>query len=417
MSEPLPRSPLLPATGSEREQLMRLRFDRLVERDFRKDYEAGARNARVILHLLALAMVASTALYDRWLLGMPDAFAPAARAIQFGLMVPALLVSLLFAWAYRFRTWSEPATIVAMLAVVGGLALQRHFGARFGFDVPAVFPALALTATLTLARLRLFYLLPWVAAAVAGTTIAELVRTHGAPASVYGCIANVMLVAMSVMAAWFVEHSSRWNWLNGRQLEQQAARDALTGLPNRRHFDAMLVRLVREAARERKNVALLMLDVDDFKAYNDRYGHPAGDECLRQISRCLGENMRRPQDFCARLGGEEFGAVWFNASARDAPRLAEELREGIARLNIPHLAARARRVVTASGGFVQVVAPNSEDEAATLAADLIERADRALYEAKRAGRSRLVISGPSPVLRREDPQTEEIPSTGTRGPR
>jgi diguanylate cyclase (GGDEF)-like protein len=301
------------------------------------------------------------------------------------------------------------------MTMVGGLVAQRHYGAAYGFDVPLVFPALILTATFMVARLRLRAFLPWAVAGLTAATVEELTRTHGAPSSIYGCIANWMLFIMSVAGAWLLEHSFRASWLNGRRLEEQAARDALTELPNRRHFDAVLVRLVRQAVRERKSIALLMLDVDDFKAYNDRYGHPAGDECLRRISRWLGDSMRRPQDFCARLGGEEFGAVWFNASTRDAPRLAEELREGIARPGIPHGGARNRRVVTASAGFVQIVAPASEDKALAIAVELVERADRALYEAKRSGRSRMVISGPAPILRRDEQQTMELPPVQMRG--
>ncbi|HKY93047.1 MAG TPA: GGDEF domain-containing protein [Nevskiaceae bacterium] len=399
-----------------RSQLLRLRFEPRVESDFRKDYEAGATGARILLHVLAIAMVVSTVLYDRWLLGMPDGLAGIARALQFGLEVPVIALSLAIAWFYPLRRWSPVATVVAAMTMVAGMVAQRHFGAAYGFDVPLVFPALVLTATLTVARLRLRAFLPWAVGALATASVAELMRTHGSPSSIYGVIANWMLFTMSVAGAWLLEHSFRGSWLHGRQLEQQAARDALTDLPNRRHFDAMLVRLVREAVRERKSIALLMLDVDDFKAYNDRYGHPAGDECLRRISRWLGDSMRRPHDFCARLGGEEFGAVWFNASTRDAPRLAEELREGIARLGIPHGGARNRRVVTASGGFVQIVAPASEDKALAIAVELVERADRALYEAKRAGRSRMVISGPAPILRRdEESVTMELPPAQMRG--
>jgi diguanylate cyclase (GGDEF)-like protein len=408
MSAPL--NTIAPATDRLAGQLLRLKFEPLVEADFRKDYEAGATSARIVLHLLAIAMVISTVLYDRSLLGMPDALTATARTLQFGLEVPVIALSLLFAWFFPLRRWSAAATIVAAMTMVAGMVMQRHFGAQFGFDVPLVLPALVLTATLTVARLRLHLFLPWAVGALSVATMEELTRTHGSAASIYGCIANWMLFTMSVAAGWLLEHSFRGSWLHGRQLEQQAARDALTELPNRRHFDSMLVRLVREAVRERKSVAVLMLDVDDFKAYNDRYGHPAGDECLRRISRWLADSMRRPNDFCARLGGEEFAAVWFNASTRDAPRLAEELREGIARLGIPHGGARNRRVVTASGGFVQIVAPASEDRALAIAVEMLERADRALYEAKRLGRSRMCVSGPAPIMRRaDDPSTMEFP--------
>ncbi len=411
MSEPFHRPPY-PASSGPRRQLLRLRFDRRDELDFRADYEAGAMDPRLLLLIIALLMVAATPLYDRSLLLMPDAFTPIARSLQFGLEIPAILAAIFVTWNVKWRRWSAPACLLATVAVCTGVAAQRYVGANYGFFVPPVFPALIIAAALTVARLRFFYVVPWMAGVMIITTVLELWRFDAAPAAIYQCIANWMLFALTATGAYLLEHSARWNWYNGRLLEQQAARDALTDLPNRRHFDSMLLRLVREAIRERKNVALLMIDIDDFKAYNDLYGHPAGDECLRRTSRWLADNMRRPQDFCARLGGEEFGAVWFNASTRDAPRLAEELREGIARLAIPHAAARARRVVTASAGFVQLMAPGPEEAAESIAAELIERADRALYEAKRSGRSRMVISGPHPVLKSEASTVELPPEAG-----
>jgi len=148
-----------------------------------------------------------------------------------------------------------------------------------------------------------------------------------------------------------------------------------------------------EAARERKTVALLLLDVDHFKSYNDLYGHPAGDEALRRIAAWLAQGVRRPQDFCARLGGEEFAAVWFNPMPPNARWLSEQLRQGIGALAIPH-AQGVAGVVSASGGLVELDPPTLDRPTQAVAEELMRRADRALYAAKAAGRDQLKVAEP-----------------------
>src|SRR5690349_3336910 len=109
-----------PSTDRLRGQLFRLRFEPGVETEFRKDYGAGATDARILLHVLAIAMVVSTVLYDRWLLGMPDEFAGIARLLQFGLEVPVIALSLAFSWFFPLRRFSGKATVVASMTMVGG---------------------------------------------------------------------------------------------------------------------------------------------------------------------------------------------------------------------------------------------------------------------------------------------------------
>lgn len=362
---------------------------------FRSDYEDSARRPRLILHGLGVAMIAATPFYDRFLLQVPEAFVGISRLLQFGLQIPPILFAMWCTWYPPMRRWSAPATVLAMLLAGTGLSLQHVLGRSYDFHVPHEFVALSVAAVCMLGRLRLRYLLPWATLLIVSASVMQLYGLDFSSAAFYNVISIWMLFLLSAIAAYLLETSARENWRQRRMLETQAALDALTSLPNRRHFDRTLVQLLRQAARERKNIALMLLDVDHFKAYNDLYGHPAGDECLRRIARWLAESMRRPQDFCARVGGEEFAAVWFDARMDSAPVLAAKLRAGITELGIEHAGAGKRRVVSASSGFIQIVSPSTEDAAAAVAADMVDQADRALYEAKRAGRDRMVEVGHS----------------------
>jgi diguanylate cyclase (GGDEF)-like protein len=169
-----------------------------------------------------------------------------------------------------------------------------------------------------------------------------------------------------------------------RELESLASADGLTGVANRRAFDRGLEREWRRAVRAQAPLSLLLIDVDFFKAYNDRYGHAAGDDCLRGIASTLAVGARRAGDLVARYGGEEFGVVLPDCSDESARQLAERLRERIAGLALPHDASDVAPHVTISVGGA-----TSMPKSGVTAGDLIRSADEALYEAKRGGRDRV----------------------------
>lgn len=169
----------------------------------------------------------------------------------------------------------------------------------------------------------------------------------------------------------------------------KAETDELTGLGNRRQFDAMLEREWQRATRDGTAIALLMIDIDRFKAYNDGFGHPAGDACLRRIAQAIRHALHRPADQAARYGGEEFAAVLPKTDLAGARHIAEVIRTAVRTLAIAHPA----------GGTVSVsigVAMHRPQIAET--PDwLIDLADAALYRAKNEGRDRVVADGdPAP---------------------
>jgi diguanylate cyclase (GGDEF)-like protein len=168
-------------------------------------------------------------------------------------------------------------------------------------------------------------------------------------------------------------------------LEQLSLHDGLTNLANRRFFDAYLAAQIAVARRHKRTVSLIMWDVDSFKAYNDHYGHQAGDECLKHVAAALRSCCRRPSDMTARYGGEEFAMVLPDTDLIGAAQIAEAARVAVARLKIPHAHSVAGPYVSISGG-----------EAALLrkiditAQQLIAAADQTLYQAKHSGRNRMV---------------------------
>ncbi len=169
-----------------------------------------------------------------------------------------------------------------------------------------------------------------------------------------------------------------------RTLERLAMQDGLTGLANRRQFDASLQEEFSRAMRNGSSLALIMIDVDCFKQYNDIYGHPAGDECLRAIGQVVGAARRRPGDVTARYGGEEIAVLLPATDMPGAMLVAESIRKAIYHLQLRH-PGNGSGVVTVSAG-VQALVPQRHDG---LPLDLVEAADRALYQAKLHGRNRV----------------------------
>jgi len=175
------------------------------------------------------------------------------------------------------------------------------------------------------------------------------------------------------------------------KLEALAIEDGLTGLANRRRFDQRLLEEWARAQRERTSLALLIVDLDHFKAYNDAYGHLAGDSCLRAVARILAEEAGRAGDLAARYGGEEFALLLPNTDSAGCSRIGERVRSALRKAAIPHALNPPFNMVTASLGGA-VCRPGAERSVTPTA--LIEAADRALYVAKDQGRDRLAMSAP-----------------------
>jgi diguanylate cyclase (GGDEF)-like protein len=217
----------------------------------------------------------------------------------------------------------------------------------------------------------------------------------------FGLVASsTLLLALLIESA---AHYGRLAELNealivsNRALEHLSLHDGLTGLPNRRYFDTHLngqVLLTRRRARQR-DLALVLIDVDSFKAYNDIYGHPAGDECLTHVAIALKTCCLRPGDMAARYGGEEFALILPDTDLASALRIAEAAREAVLKLELSHSGSVTGPVVSISGG----VATLGEREETTVEA-LVAAADKGLFIAKMSGRNQMVSAPPDAIPRR-----------------
>lgn len=165
-------------------------------------------------------------------------------------------------------------------------------------------------------------------------------------------------------------------------LESLAFLDGLTGIPNRRRFDTVLENEWKRAARCAQPLALIMIDIDHFKPFNDTYGHGAGDKCLRLVADVLRGCQKRASDFVARYGGEEFASVLPGAGSREATDLGEIMRKKVEAMNIEHSGSSSCRVTISLGISSVIPSPLSSPSL------LKEAADRALYQAKAEGRNR-----------------------------
>ncbi|MGN7981696.1 sensor domain-containing diguanylate cyclase [Burkholderia sp. 22313] len=199
-------------------------------------------------------------------------------------------------------------------------------------------------------------------------TIGALVATFGAA-----------FIAVSIMLGAQLRHRMRAE----SELVLLARTDGLTGLNNRRSFGEVLDREWRRARRARSVFSLLFVDVDRFKAYNDTYGHQAGDDALAAVARCIGDNIRRPVDTAARYGGEEFVVLLPDTPQTGAAQIAERIRAAIDQLALEHAGSEYGHV-TASIGLASWT-PEGDEEAGIV----IKAADEALYHAKATGRNKV----------------------------
>ena len=208
------------------------------------------------------------------------------------------------------------------------------------------------------------------------------------------------MVVISLIANFRIDQDQRRAYLARRReqvrneelshavelLAKLSAEDALTQIANRREFDRRFDIEWARARRDAYPLAMIMADIDFFKNYNDTYGHPTGDTCLRQVAAALKSIPKRPADLVTRFGGEEFAVLLPDTTAEDAAVLAERMRQAVLDLQIPHATSRVASGVTVSFG-VAAIRPGLQDQPSAL----VEAADAALYDAKKNGRNQVAV--------------------------
>jgi diguanylate cyclase (GGDEF)-like protein len=303
-----------------------------------------------------------------------------------GVVVPTSLFLVWAAWSSYYERVYLPLARVAVPILAIASAIGVATGSVAGHPDPFYF--------LTTYSIALFFLggqLFREALFATGAMIiahgAALIYVEEPPASIAYYVV-VLMITGTVGACVYraVERQLRTSFLEGGLMSEMVARDGLTGLKNRGAFDDYFPRMWQQALRDRRSFALLLIDVDHFKAYNDRYGHQAGDQALRRVAQVVQAFARRPLDIAARYGGEEFVLALFDLSAESVRELAEQLRKAVHALNIEHEDSLTAGWVTASIG-VAIVGPRigRSPEGA------VQMADEALYEAKRSGRNSVCV--------------------------
>lgn len=374
-----------------------LRFPAALEAIFERDTGAPRRK------MLATVVFAGSLAFLLWdLTGFVSNVDPHGRFLHALLIAPAGIVG---AAALRHRLSAKRReTLAGIIAASSGVSMSLLWASGAWPDIAMANTGVILTMLIAnlVEQLRFPY-------AVASSSV--ILGVHGASillgpavpvaiaAEVFETAAIAMLV--SLFAAWRQERELRSTYLlalrerlrgdalsvHNRALDDLARRDQLTGLPNRRAFDLWLDE--PPLARNGGNAAsLIVLDIDHFKLYNDHYGHPAGDTCLRRVAACLRDELRSETDFVARVGGEEFAVLLPGIGLQAASATAERLRSAVASMGLPHHAPGAAGVVTISAGVA--CAPWLEK---ALARSLVLRADAALYRAKQTGRNHVCVDG------------------------
>ncbi len=355
-----------------------LRFSPDLERNFQAFHLKHAR-ARVRFFQLALGLLAITTAVKLTVL---DAVPLRQVALGWlGLVISACLGLALTSWSRFYERLYLPTARVLLPLVAAAAAFGIADLRIGGHPDPFCFLTTFSIAIFFLGgqRFREALLINIFMVGALGIALAHA----GWPAAdvVYYATLLVITGAVGGFVYQGIERQLRTSFLERGLLSEMVARDGLTGLKNRGAFDDHYGRLWQQAMRERRSLALLLIDVDHFKAYNDRYGHQAGDEALRRVAQAVQRFARRPLDIAARYGGEEFLLALYDLGAEHVREIAEQLRESIQALAIQHGDSSAG-VVTASVG-VSIVSPR----AGRSAEGAVQLADEALYAAKRGGRN------------------------------
>ena len=358
-----------------------LRFpDGELERHFLLSYRAAARPWIRMSLLVALSTVLGFTVIDHWLLVGPRLAAP--DIWRFGLQLPLVLIMLVLTTPRLYLRWYQPAIqVAAPLFGVGTVLMAVE-------ATPAQLPLVA--ARLLLAAFYFYFMLGLTFSAalrsnlllIAAYATAALAGAIAAPVATYSLFVLLCANLIGGAGCYALEYANRVAFLERRRLAEVATHDGLTGLLNRAALEEQARSLWEHAQIARLPVSLLLIDIDHFKAYNDRYGHQPGDRCLREVAAAIrAAACRRPLDVVARYGGEEIIAILVDSDRAAAAGAADAVRRAVAELGIAHSASSTRPYVTVSVG-VTTIEPGgvySHEHAVRLA-------DLALYDTKAQGR-------------------------------
>lgn len=376
-----------PYLRQHREGFRLLSFDGELEQAFNR-YHITVFLVRMRWSLLvAMLLMALFVVLDA--VSLPESVRNGTLAVRLGLILPTLLIAWLATYQRRWRPYLQ--IIGAVAALSGGLGVAGIIWIARAHAFPLPYEGIILVTVFFyfLTGLRFFTaaLCGWVT--FFAYLLVEVISALPAEQLLYNAVFLASANLIGCFGCYFLEYASRQNFLAQGLLQDLAEKDFLTGLLNRRAFSERAERSWRQAQRERQALALVMMDVDYFKRYNDHYGHAAGDEALRAVGQVIGRQARRALDMTARYGGEEFVGLWYGIEEAQAVSLLENIRSEVEALSLPHVQSEAAGVVTISIGLAYLLPqPHQSLE------DALRLADVALYLAKEQGRNRVVSKRP-----------------------
>jgi diguanylate cyclase (GGDEF)-like protein len=382
-----------------------LRFEQTLEARFQHDMAPRRIKDFLITGVLALCMFNLFLPVDYLLAN--DVWSQAIN-LRLKIYTPFWAVAIAVFWVYRdiigqrFRPWVHELVVITS-GVTAGATLSYILASSHGPLVQYYHLGLMVIIIYgnLVQRLRFGY-------AVAFSAVIYAMHVHGAwvaPTMDSRLILPIVSLVgaagvFSLMANHAIDADERKNYLMSlrrrglldnlqqvhRKLTALVRVDPLTEQFNRRHVTEFLQQAWTKAAVAGENIAVVMVDVDHFKPYNDHYGHPQGDRCLVRVAHALATSVRGPTDLVGRYGGEEFMAILTQVEPADAQRVAERMRFAVEQMGLAHAASSAANVVTVSVGVACMPAD------ARLAADhVLQAADQALYRAKHQGRNRVSV--------------------------
>lgn len=371
------------------EGFRRLLFMPELEREFRRYLSRQARLAQQLGACLLILVVSGYLYIEHRLFGHHDPdWLRELTVLRLMQIVPGLAILVLTLFLRRARIIANrmfPLFLVLIGVIAARIDMQYEitqpeFAFRYGAGLLIVcsFFFLGVTFWRALASAMAIVLFD-VLIAVVVLSPSELL-VHWISVSYY-----LLLLVLGAISRYVHEYSQREQFLTRKLLGWVAQHDAMTGLANRRSFDTALPQTLLQARRERKPLALLLLDLDNFKDYNDSLGHPAGDALIREFGALLTGFSRRPLDLAARVGGEEFALLLLDCDAQSAQAIAGQILQALEARALPHPASVHGAHVTSSIG-VAMLQPEQTPE------QLYHAADKALYEAKLAGKNRYAMS-------------------------
>ena len=393
--------------GLIRKQLVRgfawLRFASELEQAFRADNDRAARINRIALLVIATLVLLLSPLFDMAYFGVPASAAFWSRLLLVGVLVPVTLAALV--WCLRRgESRATEFVITGQFAIVTvGLLANHVILNRYSADFPIEFVGVGFVAVVALGRVRSWVILPVGTALSVLTCVTVAGIVNASPADYYHLAAAGVLALFATYLQYASEYVLRRSWLDRQLLQLVARHDGLTGLLNRHALESALATADAHAVRERNDYSLAMIDIDKFGSYNNRYGHPAGDEALRRVAEVIETHARRPLDVCGRYGGEEFVTFWIEGRPNEAEEHAEALRAAVEAAAITHETSDVAPVVTISIGLCHVEQPQKRDSLSAVFAT----ADALLYDAKAAGRNCVKVG----LFDRSETRDEETEET------